>query len=157
MRIFIILTLSFLASCGGLKKSSGTLPGGNIPPKAFTGDTLSYVQTSIIDKKDVFIGRQLKVLLDSLEIPVKSYLISITHKKIISPGLTLSFYNKSESSQKHHKGEKFVKIHIDWMNPVPKDSVNVLFDKSKGEWLEAERNYYGRQRIRDVQLFKYNY
>ena len=86
--------------------------------KGTTNDTLAYMRTSIIDRKSKYIGKELKVLLNDLELPINYYLIGSSNLKGISPSLTLYFYPKNVVNIKRHNKIDPVIFTIVWETPL---------------------------------------
>lgn len=119
-------------------------------------DTLAYMQSEIISKKEKYLNKELSILLNDMKIPIKSYTRSIApNNRYIVPSISLSFNNSNETSYRimvFHDNP--VIVWVKWATPLPADSVSLLLIKSKnkGEWEESERQYYGKQIVKDFGL-----
>ena len=118
-------------------------------------DTLSYVKNLINNK--VYAGKELSVFLNDLKIPVVSYLYYIPHNnRFISTGLSISLSGDVDETYKRSFEEnKPTVIIVHWQTPVPVDSVYALIKMSNGQWLNAERQYYQKQIIKDIAVINY--
>lgn len=125
--------------------------------KGTTNDTLNYIRTSIIDRKNQYIGKELKFLLNDLELPINNYLIGSSHIRGISPDIGLQFYPSNIVNLKIEKRIDPVILNIVWETPLPKDEVLPILSKSKGIWTNEEKEYYGKQVIKDVVLTDYKF
>ena len=125
--------------------------------KGTTNDTLAYMRTSIIDRKSKYIGKELKVLLNDLELPINYYLIGSSNLKGISPSLTLYFYPKNVVNIKRHNKIDPVIFTIVWETPLPKDVVLPMKIKNQNIWTTEEQEYYGKQKVKDIVLTNYNF
>jgi len=125
--------------------------------KKFKNDSLRYIQTNFIDNKNIYIGKDLNNLLKDLELSVKSYIPSSSYtQNNASPELILLFYPVNQIPDKMHSRFKPVNIIIDWVTPLPQDSVLILMNKSKNTWREEERKFYGKRIIKDIFTTKYD-
>ncbi len=125
--------------------------------KGTTNDTLAYMRTSIIDRKSKYIGKELNILLNDLELPIHSYLIGLSNLRGISPGISLKFYPKNVVELKRQARIDPVILNIVWETPLPLDIVNPMLIKSKGVWTNEEQEYYGKQIIKDIVLTDYKF
>ncbi len=125
--------------------------------KGTTNDTLAYVRTSIIDRKSEYIGKELKFLLNDLELPINNYLIGSSHLRGISPTLSFKFYPKNVVELKRQAKIDPVILVIVWETPLPKDVVLPMIIKNKGIWTNEEQEYYGKQKVKDIVLTNYNF
>ena len=125
--------------------------------KGTTNDTLAYMRTSIIDRKSKYIGKELNILLNDLELPIHSYLIGLSNLRGISPGISLKFYPKNVVELKRQARIDPVILNIVWETPLPLDIVNPMLIKSKGVWTNEEQEYYGKQIVKDIVLTNYNF
>jgi len=154
--IFLIL-ISFIGVSGQNTKVLANQNNNYIKLKTFNGDTLGYVQHNFIDNKQKYVGKDLNNLLKDEEIPVKSFLPSSTPDiPNISPALYLEFYPRAQFTAKLYRSEKPVDIIVIWASPIPLDSAQNLWSKSKGEWTDIERKYLGTIIIGDILTTKHD-
>ncbi len=125
--------------------------------KGTTNDTLAYMRTSIIDRKSEYIGKELKVLLNDLELPINNYTIGSSNLRGISPSLSLKFYPKNVLELKRQAKIDPVILVIVWEIPLPKDVVLPMALKSKWVWTNEAQEYYGKQIVKDIVLTNYNF
>ncbi len=125
--------------------------------KGTTNDTLAYVRTSIIDRKSEYIGKELKVLLSDLELPINNYTIGGSNLRGISPSLSLNFYPENVVELKRQAKIDPVILVIVWEIPLPKDVVLPMALKSKWVWTNEEQEYYGKQKVKDIGLVDYKF
>ena len=167
MKIYIPLLLMLLLGCksvtttttNGISKETNTIPKYRKLNtfKGTTNDTLAYVRTSIIDRKSEYIGKELNILLNDLELPINNYLIGSSNLRGISPDIGLQFYPKNVVNLKIEKRIDPVILNIVWETPLPKDVVLPILLKSKGVWTNEEQEYYGKQIVKDIVLTNYNF
>ena len=126
--------------------------------KGTTNDTLAYMRTSIIDRKSEYIGKELNILLNDLELPINYYLIGSSNLRGISPSLTLYFYPKNVVDIKRHNRIDPVIFTIVWETPLPnKEELFTMKFKNKNIWTNEEQEYYGKQKVKDIVLTNYNF
>ena len=125
--------------------------------KGTTNDTLAYVRTSIIDRKSKYIGKELNVLLNDLELPINNYTIGGSNLRGISPSLSLKFYPKNVLELKRQAKIDPVILVIIWETPLSKDDILPILLKSKGVWTNEEQEYYGKQKVKDIGLVDYKF
>ena len=125
--------------------------------KGTTNDTLAYVRTSIIDRKSEYIGKELKVLLNDLELPINNYLIGLSNLRGISTDIRFKFYPKNVVELKKQAKIDPVILVIIWETPLPLDIVDPMVLKSKGVWTNEEQEYYSKQKVKDIGLVDYGF
>ncbi len=125
--------------------------------KDTTNDTLAYMRTSIIDRKSKYIGKELNVLLNDLELPINNYTIGGSNLRGISPSLSLKFYPKNVLELKRQAKIDPVILVIIWETPLSKDDILPILLKSKGVWTNEEQEYYGKQKVKDIGLVDYKF
>jgi hypothetical protein len=161
-KVFVIFLLLFTA-CSHIKKAqnnplSPLVPAIVIPTKltTFTGDTVQYLQKSILDKKEKYIGKLLYHLLDDLELNVQSYIPGFTSRnRFISPDLTLSFYNRQETTNNLANNKRPADLIIIWETPLIMENDDNIERISKGEWTKEAKEYYSQQIVKDILTTKY--
>ena len=125
--------------------------------KGTTNDTLAYVRTSIIDRKSEYIGKDLKVLLNDLELPINNYTTAGSNLRGISPRLSLKFYPKNVEELKRQAKIDPVILVIVWETPLPLDIIDPMMIKNKAIWTNEEQEYYGKQKVKDIVLVDYGF
>ena len=165
MKIYIPILLMLLLGCKSVTTSNGISKETTTVSryqklntyKGTTNDTLAYVRTSIIDRKSEYIGKELNILLNDLELPINNYLIGSSNLRGISPDIGLQFYPKNVVNLKIEKRIDPVILNIVWETPLPKDVVLPILLKSKGIWTNEAQEYYGKQIIKDIVLTDYKF
>ncbi|MFH6991781.1 hypothetical protein [Flavobacterium sp. FlaQc-48] len=165
MKLYISILLILLLGCKSITTTNGSpKETASVPKyrklktvKGTTNDTLAYVRTSIIDRKSEYIGKELKFLLNDLELPINNYLIGSSHIRGISPDIGLQFYPKNVVNLKIENRTDPVILNIIWETPVPKDVVLPMVIKNKGIWTNDEKEYYGKQIVKDILLTDYKF
>ncbi len=125
--------------------------------KGTTNDTLAYVRTSIINRKSEYIGKELNILLNDLELPINNYLIGSSNLRGISPDISFKFYPKNVVELKRQNRIDPVILTIVWETPLPKDVVLPMKIKNQNIWTTEEQEYYGKQKVKDIVLTNYNF
>ena len=125
--------------------------------KGTTNDTLAYVRTSIIDRKSEYIGKELNVLLNDLELPINNYLIGTSNLRGISPSSTFYFYPRNVVDIKRYNRIDPVILTIVWETSLPLDIVLPMKIKNQNIWTDEEQEYYGKQIIKDIVLTDYKF
>ena len=112
-------------------------------------DTVKNLRNNIISQKSKFRNKQLTVLLNELGFTVKSYMF-IRGAKPGGPakGIILFFEDRHTVTNKIQSGKarSFLTIYFD--EEVTKHWP--LYLKSKGTWLDDEKNYYGNLHVKDI-------
>ena len=166
MKIYIPLLLMLLLGCksvttttNGISKETNTIPKYRKLKtfKGTTNDTLAYMRTSIIDRKSEYIGKELKVLLNDLELPINNYTTAGSNLRGISPRLSLKFYPKNVEELKRQARIDPVILNIVWETPLPLDITDPMMFKNQGIWTNEEQEYYGKQIVKDIVLTNYNF
>jgi hypothetical protein len=153
---FITLTIFAVPGNDKIGKKNAVKYALNISDTSM--DTLSYLKT-FIDNKQNYINKELSVLLNDLNMPVLSYITSGSDiDRTISPSITISFLSRKESSirrfRKPHSAEKLFFLVIDWKTPLKIDDINSLMLLSKGEWLNGEKEFFGKQIVGDIRMIR---
>ncbi|MBD0726714.1 hypothetical protein B6A10_16205 [Flavobacterium sp. L1I52] len=165
MKKYIPILLLLLLSCKSITTTKSVSKETTTVPKYqklntfknTTNDTLAYVRTSIINRKSEYIGKELNVLLNDLELPIKRYLIGSSHTRGISPDITFEFYPDNVINLKEKNRIDPVILNIVWKTPLPKDIVLPMKIKNKNLWTNEEQEYYGKQIIKDIVLTNYKF
>jgi len=161
MKKHLIIFFSLLLTLCAIGQKADKIPAHQsnsyIELKKFKADTLGYVQKNFIDNKSKYIGKDISVLLHDIEIPIISYMPGISfNNDDIMPDITLQFYSMEKTTQLANSPNKPTDIIIELLKPVPMDSATQLFGKSQGKWTDAERKYYGKQKIGDILTTNWN-
>jgi hypothetical protein len=171
MKVCISLgLLTVLINCSttksiGNKSNNSMVETINIPNtivKKDSGitDTLHYVQSEFIAKKEKYINKPFDSILNNLRIDIKSYQRGLAHNnRYIIPHISISFCTKNETSYRAAAPgiSRPVTIWIKWQNPLPADSIHQLLLKSinPGDWGVAEHKYFGKQIVKDFGIDNY--
>jgi hypothetical protein len=156
LSIYIVLLAA--SSCSAQKTGTQSIPHIPVAQKCFQGDTVQYVQNCIMNHKDRYIGKPLDSLLSELEIPFGSIMNSIPHNNTaIVDHSTLSFYNLLTTiGRSGAKIPNTVLLIFIWEKPIPSQVVYDLEKESKGNWTAPVKEYFGKQVIKDIKMFKYD-
>lgn len=119
---------------------------------AFDYDTAQYLNENLIKNKQLFVNRELSVLIGKLEIPVKSYFIGekFNQPKFV-PEMTLVFTDFGKLLNDKRQ-EKYKLVTIIWQDPISKDSTFELLLKTKGVWSEQAYEFYKNHLIKDIRM-----
>ncbi len=165
MKIFFPTLLMLLLGCKSVKTTDSVFNNTTTIPKyqklrtfkGTTNDTLAYMRTSIINRKSKYIGKELNVLLNDLELPINNYRIGTSHLRGISPSISFKFYPDNVVELKKQAKFDPVILNILWETPLPKDTVIPLLLKTGGFWTNEEKKYYGKQKVKDILLTNFNF
>jgi hypothetical protein len=163
MKVYILCSFIIVLINCSTSKSAGNNPNPMVMVKkdSIITDTMYYVQTEFIAKKQKYINKPLDSILNDLKIDIKSYIPGSAHNnKYITPNISLSFCTKNETNYRSALPGviKPVIVWVAWQNPLPKDSVHNLLVKSidPGDWGVAERKYFGKQIVKDFGVVNFN-
>jgi hypothetical protein len=132
---------------------------GTAQTKCFQGDTLKYVIKCIEENRAQYIGKPFNVLLNDLELPVKSFFNGgISNREKKGETITIAFYEQTAAAvladirgnRRHHDVDSLVMLTIIWKTPLPLDSAENLQNSSGGIWTPAVQEYFGKQIIKDI-------
>lgn len=115
-------------------------------------DILNYLNKGFIDNKSDYIGKELNVLLNDLEIEIKGCSpIIIPNNRYIIRELSLSFgaINSSNINGKY----QILRMQIDFEKPMQSASVwEFMKEHPYLNWTEAHNVFFGNQIIKDIRL-----
>ncbi|QLC64769.1 hypothetical protein LPB248_00270 [Flavobacterium sp. LPB0248] len=121
------------------------------PLAEFKGDTLKYLQTNFLSDKEFYMGKELNVLLEDLELDIKDYSNGLSAKNInLSPDLSLNFYDAKAKNKKIKNKENPLILFVEWETPISASKVTALLKKNQGRWTADEKNYYGQFKIKEI-------
>jgi hypothetical protein len=102
-------------------------------------DTIKFLQDNIISHKEKFQHKELNIMLKELHLDVKSYLYRISKPGGPIKYITLFFEEAKLKSRKLHQRVTTPFLVIYFENEIPRNKTSELWDKSRGEWLEAKK------------------
>ncbi len=156
--LYIILIV--LTSCTTILKTSPTVSKpiivnvDTLNPEKMRNDTIRYLQTEVVNKKQKYIGQPVELLLKDLKYEVKYYIVSTTMnvdpKKEIVRGLTVIFHSQKEYYQLEDRYDDARVLTISLKTTITYDEVMPLLNKYNGNWSQEIREYYGKQIVSDV-------
>jgi hypothetical protein len=134
---------------------------GSAQTKCFQGDTLQYVKKCILEKQSQYIGKPLNVLLNDLELPVRSFLNGgISAQEKSGEFTTIAFYDIQATTSlladvrgnrmRREDAKKLVFLTIRWKEALPQDIVENLQKNNSGNWTPVVQEYFGKQVIKDI-------
>ncbi len=86
-----------------------------------------------------------------------TYLIGLSNKKGLSPSLTLEFYPRNVMEIKRQNKIDPVILVIEWEKPLPLSIADSLMVKNKAIWTKEEKEYFGKQKVKDIVLTDYKF
>lgn len=124
----------------------------------FKGDTLAYVQTKILDRKEYYIGKKFDVLLNDLNIPIKNILYTEDDNNITSVSSTIFLiYDYLQIKNKLNRGEIPVNLVVRWNPPLKSEDINRLNSEKgkRGQWTSENEAYFREQIVGNVTRTNY--
>ena len=113
-------------------------------------DTLDYLQTQIVDKKETYLNQPLDVLLRDLKMKVVCYMAHPGRPKEISPGISLYFMDINEVRDRIAHHQRVPDLWINWQSPVAWDTAAALIRKEHGNWSAPVQEFYGKLIVKDI-------
>ena len=113
-------------------------------------DTDKYLRDNFINKKEQFKHKSLNDLLAQLHLTVKSYALGGKDKPG-GPYKNLALYFEDAVLVSNKKKVSFLSINFE--EDIPAKAI-VLYMKGDGNWLQAEKDYYGKMIIKDIRGLK---
>lgn len=118
-----------------------------------TVDTLGYLQKNITQKR--FVHQPLDSLLTSLKLPIRSYTIINWQPSRSEPVyLVLFFETEQEWQERTDRRERLCYITVGFETEPSKTTALELRSNNYGAWLNAEQSYYGKLKLRIVEVGK---
>ncbi len=154
----MILTAIF--ACKSLDKSSlGRSKQTRYKPlKYFNNDTSLFIKKSIIERKNIYIDKELSHLIKDLQMPIKKYLNTLTPtNRLITPGMYIYFYSFQETERKKDSSINPTILYIEFKKPLLKEETSKLIKSSQLNWTDEVAKYYGKQIIGDIGIVAYNF
>ncbi|MET0944350.1 MAG: hypothetical protein ABWY22_02975 [Flavobacterium sp.] len=125
----------------------------------FNGDTLAYIQTKIIDRKEYYIGKKFDVVMNDLNIPIKSFLYSGDPKNITtaSSSAFLIYDSFLQVKNKLSKREIPVILVVRWNPPLQEKDLEKLNSENggRGKWTSKSEAYFKEQIVGDLSRTNY--
>jgi hypothetical protein len=122
----------------------------------FKGDTIKFLQKSILDRKAYYIGKELDVFLNDLNIPIVNNTTIRTNKKFISPGVYLQIYSKTEQNLRKKNNIDPINFIVTWTQPMLIAKSDSVRKKDNDlPWATNAKEFYGKQIIGDLNLSKF--
>jgi hypothetical protein len=117
----------------------------------FKNDTLQYLKFNLIERKNTYVGEELDVLLNDLEVPVKSYMYSPgSDLKVHSIVLMLDDYNTS--LKKKYDNKKPIVLIVSFDTPVDIDEMNAMKSNNSFDWTSKQEGFYGKMIVKDTNV-----
>ena len=124
-----------------------TTARAQITPSTYQ-DTVNYLNTEIVAKKNLYIGKQFSVLLNNLKIkPVRLSLDMTTPADSLKGRVSALYFNYSTVFKSQHY------IIIDWQNPIPWSVFSPVFYKMT---YQEQIDYYKDIIIKDIDIKDYS-
>ncbi len=146
---YFIIAISFLsiASCRSiaLLKPNSLNSNKNIALDIFLG----YTNTKIIIQKNRYLHKPLSFLLNNLPIEATSYTYGVGVDTKFSSDIYL-FFNDGTTNCERDEVNELTSIWVKWKTPLPLDSVINLISKTRGGWIEADKEFFQKQIIKDI-------
>lgn len=129
-----------------------------IPLPNFNGDTLKYLTTNFLKQKEFYQGKELNVLLQDLELPVKEFTTGVSAIDInISPSLSLNFYKRDIKESKIRDKKNPLVLYVIWQIPLPEKDVTSIIRTTHGYWDYEANNYFRQFKIKEIGMLVPNY
>lgn len=156
MRIIIILLLFAVGFIIGCKTSQVRNPStsGAAPNKIQkpVSDSAVFVRT-IAANKQKYVGKEFRVLLNDLDIPVKSYYIGKMFQKNYSNGISISLddWGTTLNKERGVRGAKNpVELFIEWDKPILRSGIEAALTRAAGDWRPEEEKFYSKLIVKDI-------
>jgi hypothetical protein len=154
--LILLMMILFISACsiykGGNQNVESTKLMRYKPLEKFKGDTLAFVQQSILDRKQYYIGKELGVLLKDLGIPIVSFSFFPAHSNVFKVYDTaLDIRSFREREKKLENNEDPIIFAIRWNPPLDAHALDSLPKrKYNGEWTPEVEAYLSKQIIGDI-------
>lgn len=108
---------------------------------AFKGDTAKYIEANFISRKEKYVNQPLRVLLNELGIPIKSYVYDISPRTSKTPGIMLYFTDAGAyHMSRYPKKTGAMSLYITFLTEVAKDDVRKFYKQSDGACRPEKKN-----------------
>lgn len=143
------MTMAIVACQSRKKAATVTVASGTDK-----SDTLRYIQSTIGDHKAKYLHQPLDSLLSNLQVSIRSFEIDVMHlgNDGSLSGIQLSLYDHhtTETAAIDHK--KSIQIAITFEHDLNMTTVDPLYNLNNGNWIKEDREYFGKQKIKDFQI-----
>ena len=157
-KIAIFFCIVIVAACGCKKDTITKEKEYNKNPSKLTlndfkGDTLAYVQTKILDRKEYYIGKKFDVLLNDFNIPIKKiFYIADDNDKTSVSNTIFEIYDGSQIRNKLNKGEIPVNLIVEWKPALKAQELDKLNSErgKRGSWTSENEAYFREQIVGNI-------
>ncbi|EHQ25538.1 hypothetical protein [Mucilaginibacter paludis] len=156
MKKHLILTIAITASANSYATAKHNSPklvlSKPITSLYIQQDTAKYLYEHVVLQKAKYQHKELNDILNSLNIEVKSYLLSHGRKVGYRTGITLFFENRKNISEKLERHIHTHSIYIEFEKPIPLDLINSSLQTGHDdEWQAVEKEFFGKHIVSDIQ------
>lgn len=151
--ITLLAIITFLGACSMHKSKNEELRklSRYKPLEKFNGDTLAFVQQSILNRKKYYIGKNFSVFLKDYNMPISIFLNSQMPKNVnLSDYIILKINNYFIQQEKLNKGEDPLTITIVWKEPLDYYIIEEIAKKSKHTWTTEVEKYLNNKIVGDI-------
>ena len=150
--ILIVAALSIISAFGSYKNINSETYRSF---KKFDNDTLGYLKSNFYDHKEFYKEKELGVLLNKIELPIKSYTPIFNINDVTGIYISL-FYDLKEKRYKLSNKEKTHNLIVEFRKPIPVNEISNMLLKNKGNWTKDEAEFFGKQIVKDIDLMDYD-
>ncbi|HTN22197.1 MAG TPA: hypothetical protein VL125_17095 [Pelobium sp.] len=159
----LIMGCLFITCCGmqnrgiNLKYNTNMKEDGYQPLSDFKNDTISYIKDNFIKHKSNYIGKEIKNLLNDLELPIKIYYLGIDPNVEQYYYITFQFYNDSEVDDKVRNKVDPLILNIFLENPVKTTIPLSIYKKANKNWTKDASEFWETQKIKDIEMVNHKF
>ena len=114
-------------------------------------DTLAYLQTIVASKAN-YIGQPFSVLMNSLQMPIKSFIpfASVHFEKNKETSTSFSFHARQTGDDYY---SAYPLLRVSWVTPLNAEQSKILWKSNNcGLWSQAAIEFYSTGIISDIQI-----
>lgn len=160
MKNHILLSLFILLlSCSNIKKSKNNSENINFAAtqENYKCDTVAYIKENFIQNKEKYIGKNIGILLNDLELPILKYNLGLDENLKDFYFISFRFFNDITIENRKEKKKDPLIINIFLDKPVDINFPLSLSRKNKQQWMQDEADFWDKQKIKDIGIVDYGF
>lgn len=121
-------------------------------------DTVRYMKEYIVAKSDSYSGKTFEQLVNDLPLAIRSYLILMSNRPGVYPGIYIEFYSYAERTLRISQRKDPLILAITWQDPLNKEEIESAgLQTLSGNWTPTTYDFFKNKVIKSVSMVRYNF